>query len=63
MQIEGAELTESGQRARSNRNFPLRVDLRRSPTRRLNDRYLRTAVVHCVVFAWLSPKAPTVVGS
>jgi hypothetical protein len=34
VQIEGAELTESGQRARSNRNVRLRVELTGSPSRR-----------------------------
>jgi hypothetical protein len=37
--IEGAELRESGQRARSNRNLRLGSDLRRSPPR--NVRCLR----------------------
>jgi hypothetical protein len=39
VQIEGAEVRESGQRARSNRNFRLGSDLRRSPPR--NVRCLR----------------------
>ena len=53
MQIEGTELTESGQRARSNRNFRLGsiYTVRHAAG---NDRCLRTAAGHGPAFARLT---------